>query len=42
MALNFEKNKLIKELKILKPKKVLIQLPEGVKQNVAEISENIA
>ena len=41
MALNFEKNKLIKELKRLKPKKVLVQLPEGVKQNVAEISEEM-
>jgi 2-(3-amino-3-carboxypropyl)histidine synthase len=35
MVFNFEKEKLIRELKRVKPKpkKVLIQLPEGIKQN---------
>lgn len=37
MALNFETEKLIRELKKIKPKKVLIQLPEGVKQNAFDI-----
>ena len=37
MVLNFEKAKLIKELKRIKPKKVLIQLPEGIKQNAFDI-----
>lgn len=37
MALNFEKELLIKELKKKKPKKVLVQLPEGVKQNAFEL-----
>lgn len=37
MALNFENEKLIKELNKIKPKRVLIQLPEGVKQNAFEI-----
>jgi len=41
MTLNFELPKLISELKKRKPKKVLIQLPEGVKQNVSEIVEEI-
>lgn len=41
MALNFEKEKLVKELKKLKPKKILVQLPEGIKQNAIEISETI-
>lgn len=39
MTLNFQKELLIKELKKKKPKKVLVQLPEGVKQNAAEIAE---
>jgi len=39
MALNFEKEKLISELKKRNPKKVLVQLPEGVKQDAFEISE---
>jgi 2-(3-amino-3-carboxypropyl)histidine synthase len=38
MALNFEIPFLVKELKKRKPKRVLIQLPEGIKQNAAEIS----
>ncbi|HOW36891.1 MAG TPA: diphthamide biosynthesis enzyme Dph2 [Candidatus Pacearchaeota archaeon] len=37
MALNFEKELLVKELKKKKPKKVLVQLPEGVKQNALEL-----
>jgi 2-(3-amino-3-carboxypropyl)histidine synthase len=37
MVLNFENEKLIKELKRVKPKRVLIQLPEGVKQNAFDI-----
>ncbi|HKZ33714.1 MAG TPA: diphthamide biosynthesis enzyme Dph2 [Candidatus Nanoarchaeia archaeon] len=39
MTLNFEKEKLISELKERKPKKVLVQLAEGIKQNAPEISE---
>ncbi|PIO08688.1 diphthamide biosynthesis enzyme Dph2 [Candidatus Pacearchaeota archaeon CG10_big_fil_rev_8_21_14_0_10_34_12] len=39
MVLNFEIPKLVRELKKIKPKKVLVQLPEGIKQNVSEISE---
>jgi 2-(3-amino-3-carboxypropyl)histidine synthase len=39
MVLDFEKEKLIEELKKRKPKKVLVQLPEGVKQNALEIKE---
>ncbi len=38
MTLNFEKEKLISELKERKPKKVLVQLAEGIKQNAPEIS----
>jgi len=38
MAFNFETDYLIKELKKIKPKKVLVQLPEGVKQNAFEIA----
>ena len=38
MTLNFEKEKLIEELKKRKPKKVLVQLAEGIKQNATEIS----
>lgn len=41
MTLNFEKEKLVKELKKIKPKKVLVQLPEGIKQNAFEIAEII-
>src|SRR3990167_8090870 len=39
MALNFEITKLVRELKKRKPKKVLVQLAEGIKQNAAEIAE---
>ena len=39
MTLNFETNYLIEKLKEIKPKKVLVQLPEGVKQNAFEISK---
>src|SRR3989344_656099 len=38
MTLNFEIPKLVKELKKRKPKKVLVQLAEGIKQNASEIS----
>ena len=41
MTFNFEEEKLVKELKKLKPKKVLVQLPEGIKQNVMMISKMI-
>ena len=41
MTLNFETPKLIRELKKRKPKKVLVQLPEGIKQNSVEILETI-
>lgn len=37
MVLNFENEKLIRELNRIKPKRVLIQLPEGVKQNAFDI-----
>jgi len=39
MTLDFEKEKLIKELKKRKPKRVLIQLAEGIKQNSTEMAE---
>ena len=39
MALDFEKEKLINELKKRKPKKVLVQLAEGIKKNAPEIEE---
>lgn len=39
MTLNFEKEKLIEELKKRNPKKVLVQLAEGIKQNAPEISK---
>lgn len=39
MVFNFETDYLISELKKIKPKKVLVQLPEGVKQNAFEISK---
>ena len=41
MTLNFEKEKIVEELKKIKPKKVLVQLPEGIKQNAIEIAELI-
>ncbi len=41
MTLNFELDKLISELKKRKPSKVLVQLPEGIKQNATEISDVI-
>jgi len=41
MVLNFEEERLIKELKKRKPKKVLVQLPEGIKQNAFKIKEII-
>jgi len=39
MVLDFEKEKLERELKKLKPKRVLIQLAEGIKQNSTELIE---
>jgi len=39
MTLNFELDKLERELKKRKPKRVLVQLAEGIKQNAAEIAE---
>lgn len=36
MVLDFEKEKLARELKKIKPKKVLVQLAEGIKQNSME------
>ena len=39
MTLNFEIPKLVKELKKRKPRKVLVQLAEGIKQNASEISK---
>ncbi|MCR4284982.1 MAG: diphthamide biosynthesis enzyme Dph2 [archaeon] len=41
MVLNFEMEKLESELKRLKPKRVLVQLPEGIKQNAFEIKRKI-
>jgi 2-(3-amino-3-carboxypropyl)histidine synthase len=41
MALDFEKERLVSELKKRKPKKILVQLAEGIKQNAPEISELI-
>src|SRR3972149_10414169 len=38
MTLNFEKEKLISELQARKPKKVLVQLAEGIKLDGSEIS----
>lgn len=37
MTLNFETEYLIKELKKIKPKRILVQLPEGVKQNAFDL-----
>ncbi len=39
MTLDFEKEKLINGLKKRKPKKVLVQLAEGIKKNAPEIGE---
>ena len=39
MVLDFEKEKLIRELKKRKPKRVLIQLAEGIKQNSSEFAD---
>ena len=39
MALDFEKEKLINELKKRRPEKVLVQLAEGIKKNAPEIGE---
>jgi len=39
MTLNFELDKLVSELKERKPKKVLVQLAEGIKQNSVEIGK---
>jgi 2-(3-amino-3-carboxypropyl)histidine synthase len=41
MVLNFQKQKLVNELRKLKPKRVLVQLPEGIKQNAFEIKKLI-
>ncbi|MFH1325268.1 MAG: diphthamide biosynthesis enzyme Dph2 [archaeon] len=41
MPLNFEIPKLVSELKKRKPKKVLVQLAEGIKQNAEEIANTI-
>jgi 2-(3-amino-3-carboxypropyl)histidine synthase len=41
MTLNFELDLLVKELNKRNPKKVLVQLPEGIKQNAIEISKVI-
>jgi 2-(3-amino-3-carboxypropyl)histidine synthase len=39
MVLDFEKEKLVRELKKVRPKRVLIQLAEGIKQNSTEFAE---
>lgn len=39
MALNFEQEKLEKELDERQPKKAMVQLPEGIKRNALEIQE---
>lgn len=41
MTLDFEAGKLIEELKKRKPKRVLVQLPEGIKNKVFEIAKDI-
>lgn len=41
MALDFEEATLIKELKKRKPKKVLVQLPEGIKTEAMRIKDKI-
>lgn len=39
MTLDFEKAKLVRELKKRKPKKVIVQLAEGIKKHAPEISQ---
>jgi len=39
MVLNFEEDYLASELKRLKPKKILVQLPEGIKTKAIELEE---
>ncbi len=41
MTLDFEEEKLVAELKKKKPKRVLVQLSEGIKKNAPEISDII-
>ena len=41
MVLNFEKEKLISELKQRTPKRVLVQLPEGIKTQAPELQKDI-
>ena len=41
MTLDFEKEKLISELKKRKPKKVLVQLAEGIKQNAIDLAKTM-
>lgn len=41
MTLNFELDKLVSELKNRKPRKILVQLAEGIKQNATEIQKEI-
>ena len=41
MTLDFELPKLVQELKERKPNSVLVQLPEGIKQNALEIQKAI-
>ena len=42
MTFNFETEKLVEELKKAKPKKVLVQLPEGIKKHSFEIEKIIS
>ncbi|MFC1710761.1 diphthamide biosynthesis enzyme Dph2 [Nanoarchaeota archaeon] len=41
MTFDFELEKLVSELKKIKPKKVLVQLPEGIKQDAFKVSKVI-
>ncbi len=41
MTLDFQEDRLIKELKKLKPKRVLVQLPEGIKQDAEKVQDII-
>jgi 2-(3-amino-3-carboxypropyl)histidine synthase len=41
MVFNFQKQKLREELKKIKPKRVLVQLPEGIKQDAFDIKKTI-
>ena len=41
MTLDFERQKLVRELKRRKPKKILVQLAEGIKQNAFDIKGSI-